>query len=139
MINTEIIHPEILRALAGAGHGSTVLIADGNYPVSTGAPADVPRVYLNFLPGLLGVTDVLGPLANAVPIESATAIVPDDGSEPPIFAQYRQLLPAGVEIAKAKRFEFYDAASKPTLALVVATGEKRTYACILLTLGVRKF
>lgn len=28
MINTEIIHPEILKALAGAGHGLTILIAD---------------------------------------------------------------------------------------------------------------
>jgi L-fucose mutarotase len=48
MINTEIIHPEILKALAGAGHGSTILIADGNFPSSTAVAPEVPRVYLNF-------------------------------------------------------------------------------------------
>ena len=139
MINTEIIHPEILKALAGAGHGSTVLIADGNYPVSTGAPSEAPRVYLNLAPGLLGIPDVLKHVAAAVPIEAAAAIVPDDGSEPSIFPQYRELLPSGLEIGKIKRFDFYDAVNKPSLALVIATGEKRTYACILLTIGVRKF
>ena len=137
MINTEIIHPEILKTLAAAGHGSTVLIADGNYPMSTGGYSDAPRVYLNFAPGLLSVTDVLGPIVNTVPIESVTAIAPDDGSEPSIFKDYRELLPSGMKINKVKRFEFYDAVNQPTLALMVATGEKRTYACILLTIGVR--
>jgi len=139
MINTEIIHPEILKALAAAGHGSTILIADGNYPVSTGALPEAPRVYLNFAPGLVSVTDVLGPIVNTVPIESVSAIVPDDGTEPSIFKNYRELLPDGMEINKLKRFDFYDAVAQPTLALIVATGEKRTYACILLTMGVRKF
>ena len=37
MLKYRLTHPEILAALAGAGHGSQVLIADGNYPFSTGA------------------------------------------------------------------------------------------------------
>jgi L-fucose mutarotase/ribose pyranase (RbsD/FucU family) len=36
VLRTRLLHPEILAALAGAGHGSRVLIADGNYPFSTG-------------------------------------------------------------------------------------------------------
>jgi len=139
MINTEIIHPEILKALAGAGHGSTILIADGNYPVSTGAPAEAQKVYLNFAPDLLSVPDVLKHIAKVVPIEAVTAIVPDDGEEPPVFLQYRELLPIGLEIDKLTRFDFYDAVNQPNLALVIATGERRTYSCILLTIGVRKF
>jgi L-fucose mutarotase len=139
MINTEIIHPEILKFLASAGHGSTVLIADGNFPIATGAPAGIPRVFLNFAPDLLGVPDVLEYIVKAVPIEAATAPVPDDGSEPPIFPQYRALLPKEIEINKVKRFGFYDAVNQPELGLIIATGEKRPYACILLTIGVRKF
>jgi len=139
MINTEIIHPEILKALAGAGHGSTILIADGNFPAATAVPADIPRVYLNFAPDLLSVPDVLKHIVKAIPIEAVTAPVPDDGSEPPIFPQYRELLPEGLEINKVKRFGFYDAVNTPNLALIIATGEKRPYACILLTVGVRKF
>lgn len=34
MLPTELPHPEILQALAGAGHGALVLIADGHYPAS---------------------------------------------------------------------------------------------------------
>ncbi|WP_418605716.1 RbsD/FucU domain-containing protein [Georgenia sp. SUBG003] len=35
------------------------------------------------------------------------------------------------------RREFYDACRGPDLALVVATGDQRLYANLLLTLGVR--
>ncbi|WP_333771874.1 RbsD/FucU domain-containing protein [Streptomyces sp. IBSBF 2435] len=35
------------------------------------------------------------------------------------------------------RFPFYDAARAPDTALVIATGDRRTYANLLLTLGVR--
>ena len=137
MTYTEITHPEILKVLAGAGHGATVLIADGHFPVSTGATPETPKVYLNFAPDLLNVPDVLKHIVKVIPIEAATAIVHDDGSEPPIFPHYRELLPAGLEINKVTRFDFYDAVNQPNLALVIATGEKRTYACILLTIGVR--
>jgi L-fucose mutarotase len=27
-------HPELLRAIGGAGHGAKILLADGNYPHS---------------------------------------------------------------------------------------------------------
>jgi uncharacterized protein (DUF1697 family) len=49
MLKYTLTHPEILHALASAGHGSQVLLAfaDANYPFSTGARAAVPRVYLN--------------------------------------------------------------------------------------------
>ena len=34
------------------------------------------------------------------------------------------------------RFEFYDAARDSDVALVIATGEQRVYANLLLTIGV---
>jgi len=37
MLKTRLLHPEILQALGSSGHGGQVLIADGNYPFSTGA------------------------------------------------------------------------------------------------------
>lgn len=135
MLRTQLLHPEILRALASSGHGSMVLVADGNYPFSTGSHPGVERVYLNLAPGLVTVTDVLRVLVDAIPVESAHAIVPDDGTEPGIFAEYRQLLP-GIPIEKHTRFAFYDAARSSNVALVIATGEQRTYACIILTIGV---
>jgi L-fucose mutarotase len=42
-----------------------------------------------------------------------------------------------MELAPLGRFEFYDAACGPHLALAIATGDQRLYANILLTIGVR--
>ncbi len=135
MLRYKLIHPQILAALGGAGHGSQVLIADGNYPFGTGAPPGAQRVYLNLAPGLLTVTDVLAVLADAIPIEAAHVMVPDTGPEPAIFTEFRALLP-GMTLQPLDRFTFYDTARLPDTALVIATGERRVYANILLTIGV---
>jgi L-fucose mutarotase len=45
MLQYKLIHPQILAALAAAGHGSTVLIADGNYPFSTAANPQAHRSF----------------------------------------------------------------------------------------------
>ena len=116
-------------------HGAQILISDGNYSHLTNAPVEAKRVYLNLAPGKVSVPEVLEAIASAVPIESARAISPDGGPEPSIFADYRALLP-GIEIVKLGRFPFYEAARGRDTALVIATGEQRTWACILLTIGV---
>lgn len=135
MLRYRLTHPDILAALAGAGHGSTVLIADGNYPLSTGSGPLAELVYLNLAPGMPLATDVLSVLADAVPIEAATVMTPGEGEEPPVFAEFRSLLP-DIELDTLGRFEFYEAARGPDLALAIATGEQRLYANILLTIGV---
>jgi L-fucose mutarotase len=135
MLRFPLTQPQILHALASAGHGSTVLIADGNYPFTTGSFAGAERVYLNLTRGWPSSTDVLRVLVQAIPIEAAHVMQPSDGPEPPIFAEFRELLP-DLELQSLGRFEFYDAARSPNLALCVATGEQRVYANILLTIGV---
>jgi L-fucose mutarotase len=135
MLRYKLIHPEILAALGTAGHGSRVLVADGNYPFVTGSPPGARHVYLNLAPGLLSATDVLAALADAIPVEAAHVMVPDSGPEPAIFAEFRAILP-GTELQTIGRFPFYEAARGPDTALVIATGERRVYANILLTIGV---
>ncbi len=136
MLKTKLLHPEILRALGGAGHGAKVLIADGNYPFGTRSNPDAEIVYLNLAPGLLTVTDVLRVLIEAIPIEAAEVMLPASGPEPQIFSEFRALLPKDIALNPLGRFEFYDAASSPDIALVIATGEQRIYANLLLTIGV---
>ncbi|MEO6062415.1 MAG: RbsD/FucU family protein [Thermoflexales bacterium] len=136
MLKTSLLHPEILAALGGAGHGSKVLLADGNFPFGTGANPAARRVYLNLAPGLLAVTDVLRALTGAIPIEAAEVMRPATGDEPAVFAEFRALLPATMALKPLGRFEFYDAARHPDVALVIATGEQRIYANLLLTIGV---
>jgi L-fucose mutarotase len=135
MLTTRLLHPEILRALGEAGHGAQVLIADGNYPLLTRTNPAAHRVYLNLAPGTLTTTDVLRVLAHAIPIEAAHVMVPESGSEPGIFGEFRELLP-DVPLQPLGRFEFYDAARGPDLALAILTGEQRVYANLLLTIGV---
>ena len=135
MLKKGLLHPEILRALGEAGHGAQVLIADGNYPLLTRSSAAAHHVYLNLAPGLVTATDVLRVLIDAIPIEAAHVMGPDSGEEPGIFAEFRGMLP-GTELQRLGRFQFYDMARSPDLALAISTGEQRIYANILLTIGV---
>ena len=135
MLKYRLLHPELLRALGEAGHGARVLIADGNYPLVTRSPERARRVYLNLAPDLLRVTDVLAVLVDAIPVEAAHVMTPGTGDEPPVFTEFRRLLP-GVELSPLSRFDFYDAASAPDVAVAIATGERRIYANLLLTIGV---
>ncbi len=136
MLKTPLLHPEILHALGSAGHGARVLVADGNYPVSTEAPPSATRVFLNLRRGLVSVTDVLAVLAETVPVEAALLMAAPDGVSVPLHERLRELLPAPVVVSQRPRHEFYAEARLPATALVIATGEERRFANVLLTIGV---
>ncbi len=137
MLRYRLTHPDILAALASAGHGSTVLLADGHYPASTAAGPNAVTVPLNLAPGTVTVTEVLELLVDAVAIESVAVMVPPvELPTPEIFGEFASILPTGTPRVDLDRFAFYDAAKGPDLALVVQTGDVRTYANILVTLGV---
>lgn len=136
MLKLSLLHPEILRALAGAGHGARVLLADGNYPVSSGCPAAATRVYLNLRPGCVTITDVLATLATVLPIESALGMQTRDGQPAVIHGEITALLGAGVPFALSPRHDFYAEARSPDTVLAIATGEQRRFANVLLTIGV---
>lgn len=137
MLTLPLIHPPLLDVLSRAGHGSKILLADGNYPHSTGAAPHVPRVYLNLVPGLLDVDAVLAAIVTSIPIEAAAVMVPADGSDVPAHQGYRATLGKGVEWSTLGRFEFYETSRGPDLAVLVATADQRIYANLLLTVGVR--
>jgi L-fucose mutarotase len=136
MLRYRLQHPGILAALAKAGHGSRVLIADGNYAFATNSCATADHVYLNLAPGVVNATEVLAALLTAIAVERAAVMAPDDGPEPTIFAEYRQLLGPTPSLDRFNRQEFYQAALGHQVALVIATAEQRLYANILLTIGV---
>ncbi|MDY6822050.1 MAG: RbsD/FucU family protein [Deferribacterota bacterium] len=136
MLKTNVLHPEILEALAKAGHGAKIVIADSNYPFDIMSNPRSKKVYLNLAPGKLNVSDVLEALSTVIEIESAQAIYPDSGPEPSIFKEYRRILPEGIKIEKLGRFDFYKAAKTDDVCLLIATGEQRTWSCIILTIGV---
>jgi len=137
MLKGRLIHPEILSAIGGAGHGSTVLIADGNYPAGTRVGDNADLIYLNLCPDFPTVTQVLEILLTAIEVESASVMMPADGEDAPIFAEFQELLPEETPLQRLERFEFYEEASTEDLCLIIVTGDRRHYANLLLTIGVR--
>lgn len=135
MLRTKLTHPALLGRLGSLGHGSMVLIADGNFPFGTHSNPAAEHVYLNLRRGLVSATDVLETLVDAIPIEAAHVMQTADGSRPPIFDEFDALL-GGMELQPLERFAFYDFARRSEVGLVIATGEARIYANLMLTIGV---
>ena len=135
MLLTPCTHPEILATLGKMGHFSRILIADGGYPVITASPASAAKVWLNLMPGKVLVTDVLEALAATIPLEAAHVMTPPDGTDQPVFAEFRKRLPNGLDVEKVEQHAFYKKAMEPDVALVIATGDTRNYANLILTMG----
>ena len=135
MLKTGLLQPDILRALAAAGHGSTVLISDGNFPHATATSPRATRVYLNLAPGKVTVSEVLDAVLPAIPVERAAFMDADDGSRPRAHDELRAILPVGLPIDLVPRAGFYAACGSDSLALVIATGDQRFFANVLFTIG----
>jgi L-fucose mutarotase len=136
MLRSKLLHPGILQALGEAGHGSVILISDGNFPHGTTPFPGAPVIYLNLSPGKMSVTDVLAAVAPSIPIESVSLM--DNGTPvaPEAHAPIRSLLPASVPVQLIDRTAFYEATKSSDVALVIATADTRLFACVLLTIGV---
>lgn len=134
MLTGKCIHPELLRVLSLCGHGDKVLIADGNYPLASKSGA-AEKVYLGLTPGIPTVTDVLESLQSVIAIEKAEVMQPEDGSTPPIFGAFESMLP-GLPLERLDRYAFYDACGVADVKLAISTGEGRTFANLLITVGV---
>ncbi len=146
MLKSELIHPEISQIIARAGHSSKILIADGNYPVSSAMGPGARLVSLNLAPGLITVCQALRVLLTAIPIEAVNTMgMPDDDphrldEEPPVWSDYRgMLLDAGlsVELDPIQRWDFYEAVASRDHVLTIQTGDRALWANLLLTIGVR--
>lgn len=134
MLKTGLINPDIMTALAYCGHGSKVLIADGNYPLAEKS-GYARKVYLGITSGVPTVTEVLKAIHSVCEIEKAEVMVPEDGSEPEIFAEFKEEL-GEMELSPLGRYEFYDACMEnEAVYLAISTGEKRVFANILITIG----
>ena len=145
MLKTELLHPQIVAALAKAGHSSRILISDGNYPHWTRRGPNAEVVYLNLAPGFPTVAQVLRVLLTAVPVEAAEVMdYARSGpyalkADPPVWAEYTRVLREAYQplpLHPVERFAFYDAAGGRDVCLTIATGDQAIYANLLLTIGV---
>ncbi len=89
MLRYRLTHPEIIGA---AGHDSTVLLADGNYPHATAVGPNARNVNLNLRPGQVPVLRHPRNGARCRTRGVGFVMLPDTGPEPQVFARFRQLL-----------------------------------------------
>lgn len=137
MLKTEILHPALMQALAEAGHGARILVGDSNYPVTVKSNPLARQVFLNFVPGIVGGVDIIRALSATIPVESAMYMSPPDGGMPDIVKEYHSIIGEDIPFESRDRFGFYDEAASDDTCLVIASGEQRIYANLLITVGVR--
>ena len=146
MLKSKLIHPDILRVLAGAGHHAKILIADGNYPASTKKGEHATVVHLNLMPGIVSCNQVLEAVIDAIPVEAVnTMMYETEGqyaldSDPPVWADFRNTLMNSepkLDLEPLEKWSFYDAVMNEDHILTIQTAEQQTFANVLLTIGVR--
>ena len=146
MLKTILLHPDILRVIARAGHHAKILIADGNYPASTKRGPQAELVCLNLSPGVVTVAQVLSALLTAVPIDQVNTmgIPPDDPyaqeGEPSVWNEYRRVISqagAALTLEPVLKWDFYQQVESPDHVLTIQTADQALWANVLLTIGCR--
>lgn len=133
-----ILSPELLKILCEMGHGDEIVLGDGNFPSETYGKRVVRYDGYN-IPELLRAILSVFPLDTYVDKPVAIMeIVPGDTVVPIIWDEYKKILAQHDDrqglIRCIERFQFYEAAK--TAYAVIATGEKATYANLILKKGV---
>jgi L-fucose mutarotase len=146
MLRHKLIHPQINAILGAAGHHSSILIADGNYPASSKRGPRAELVSLNLMPGVPTCNQVLEAILSAIPIETIQTMQTEksgpyalDG-DPPVWEDYRQTIKAAgldLPLQPIDKWAFYDAVSTDDHVLTIQTADQQRYANILLSIGVR--
>ncbi len=146
MLKHHLIHPKINEVLGRAGHHSTILIADGNYPAWNKKGPNAEVVCLNPAPGVVNCSQVLRAILSAVAIDRVNTMgIPADDpyaqkGEPPVWADYREILmESGSNLSPepVMKWDFYQAVASPDHVLTIQTGDQALWANILLTMGCR--
>ena len=150
MLKGTLLHPQILGALARAGHHSKVLIADGNYPAANTRGPRAELVSLQLMPGVPTVAQVLEAVLGAAVIDGVNTMGVDRSDsyaaatpgDPPVWADYRRILAAagcGCRLEPIVKWDFYKTVVGDDHVLTIQTADTAPWANLLLTLGCRTF
>ncbi|MFO0942779.1 MAG: RbsD/FucU family protein [Pirellulales bacterium] len=147
MLKTTLLHPDILRACARAGHHSKILIADGNYPAASKIGPRAELICLQLSPGIPTVAQVLKAILAEVPIDIFNTMGIDETDEyaqkedPPVWNEYRKILKesgSNRQLEPIKKWDFYSAVQSDDHVLTIQTADQALWANLLLSVGVRK-
>lgn len=146
MLRHQLIHPTINEVLARAGHHAKILIADGNYPVSTKKGPNAQLVCLNLMPGVVSSAQALQAVLSAVPVDLVNIMMytPDDpytlDRDPPVWDEFRAVIRAAglqLKLEPIPKWDFYKAVETLDHVLTIQTGDQQRFANVLLSVGVR--
>lgn len=146
MLKHQLIHPKINEVIGRAGHHSTILIADGNYPAWSKKGPNAEVVSLNLMPGLVSCTQVLQAVLSAVPIEEINTMMYETTGQyaltedPPVWDEYREVIKQSkldLTLKPIEKWSFYEAVATADHVLTIQTGDQQRFANILLSIGVR--
>jgi L-fucose mutarotase len=133
-----LLNADLLHALASMGHGDEIVIADANFPAASVARRLIRLGGVDAPTALRAVLTVL-PLDDFTDSPAAVmAVVGDPQRVPAPVRDFQPVLDAAMgrpaTIARIERFAFYERAR--AAFAVVATGDTRKYANIILAKGV---
>ena len=132
----KILSPELLKVLCEMGHGDEIVIGDGNFPAASNA---------NILIRADGISacDMLDAVLTVLPLDQYDSNnfvlmqkVEGDPTDTSIWNEYEKILKKhepDAQISFEERFKYYERARKAYA--VIATGEEKTYANVLLKKG----
>ena len=121
----DLLNPLMLRALAGAGHGDLVVVADAGLPLMGCAAID-----LSLTPGVPSFLDVARVVRRALCVESA--IVADESRPQPFHDDLVSLIaPRPIEYVSHDEFKARISAS----AVIIRTGECIPYSNVAFVAG----
>jgi L-fucose mutarotase len=136
MIRGEIKHPDVLAALAGAGHGSKVIITDAHYPVATSIRQGAPIIRLALVADQPTVPFIAQRIVSAVPVEAADLPkVPDEHLPSDVHTELLGIL-GDTPINWISRNELYERGRSEDIALCIVSGDTRRFGNLILTVGV---
>ncbi|HBB73130.1 MAG TPA: transporter [Planctomycetaceae bacterium] len=150
MLETPLLHPDILAILARSGHHSKVLIADGNYPALDKRGPRAELVSLQLSPGIPTVAQAFAALIATVRIDAVHTMGVDRSDsyaaatpgDPPVWEEYRRIIAANgarLVLEPIVKWDFYAAVASPDHVLTIQTADTQPWANLLVTLGCRTF
>ena len=135
-----LISPQLLKVLCEMGHGDEIVLADANFPAESIAQNNqIIRA------DGLGIVDLLNAILPLFPLDPYTdksfivmAVEQRDGDyRPEIWTEFEEVLAKhepDFKMTFMNRFDYYEHSKKAYA--VIATGEKATYANVILKKGV---
>lgn len=135
MLRAPITHPEVLHALARAGHGSLVLIADAHFAAATAVNPRAVVVHLALTSGSPLVPAVAALVGATIEIEAVTSMAAPDEALRAVSRETNSIFGEKPH-EYVSRSEFMALTRSPDLALCIVTGDTRRFANAILRVGV---